>query len=85
MLVTNYISITDSRVNLLDLDSDDDNVPDAIEGHDANQDGVADVTVVTPADGTSTLRELTFPEHPMTTEALPTSLNRQVPNRPGGS
>ncbi|WP_422083981.1 gliding motility-associated C-terminal domain-containing protein [Ulvibacterium sp.] len=30
----------------LDEDSDDDNVPDNIEGHDHNQDGIADVTFI---------------------------------------
>lgn len=30
----------------LDLDSDNDNVPDVIEGNDANNDGVTDVTVI---------------------------------------
>ncbi|MGB7393860.1 MAG: gliding motility-associated C-terminal domain-containing protein [Pricia sp.] len=30
----------------LDLDSDNDNVPDAIEGHDANHDGIADISFV---------------------------------------
>ena len=33
----------DSLPDYLDEDSDNDNVPDAIEGHDANQDGIADV------------------------------------------
>ncbi len=33
----------DSLPDYLDEDSDNDNVPDSIEGHDANQDGVADV------------------------------------------
>ena len=39
----------DGTNDLLDLDSDDDNVPDYIEGHDANHDGVAD-TVPTGVD-----------------------------------
>jgi uncharacterized repeat protein (TIGR01451 family) len=34
----------DTTPDYLDLDSDDDGVPDPIEGHDANHDGVADVT-----------------------------------------
>lgn len=33
----------DSLPDYLDEDSDNDNVPDAIEGHDANRDGIADV------------------------------------------
>ena len=33
----------DSLPDYLDEDSDNDNVPDAIEGHDANHDGIADV------------------------------------------
>lgn len=34
----------DGTTDHLDLDSDDDTVPDAIEGHDANHDGIADTT-----------------------------------------
>ena len=34
----------DSLPDYLDEDSDDDNVPDEIEGHDFNHDGIADVT-----------------------------------------
>ncbi len=37
-------SDTDGTPDYLDDDSDGDGVPDAIEGHDANQDGVADAT-----------------------------------------
>lgn len=36
----------DLLADYLDADSDNDNVPDNIEGHDANQDGIADVTLI---------------------------------------
>ena len=36
----------DALPDYVDDDSDDDNVPDAIEGHDQNQDGIADVVFV---------------------------------------
>jgi uncharacterized repeat protein (TIGR01451 family)/gliding motility-associated-like protein len=35
----------DSDPDYLDLDSDDDNVPDAVEGHDFNHDGSADIAM----------------------------------------
>ena len=42
----------DGTSDLLDLDADDDHVPDSIEGHDANHDGVPD-TVPSGADSDS--------------------------------
>ncbi|MEP3208811.1 MAG: gliding motility-associated C-terminal domain-containing protein [Maribacter sp.] len=36
----------DLLADYLDEDSDNDNVPDNIEGHDANQDGIPDVTLI---------------------------------------
>ena len=36
----------EDQPDYLDLDSDNDNVPDAIEAHDQNQDGIADVTFI---------------------------------------
>ncbi|WP_420321913.1 Ig-like domain-containing protein [Flagellimonas sp.] len=36
----------DGIPDYVDLDSDDDNIPDNVEGHDQNQDGIADVTFI---------------------------------------
>ncbi len=43
-LLVPVLTDADGLPDVLDPDSDDDNVPDAIEGHDANHDGAADAT-----------------------------------------